>query len=196
MMPRYECVRLVDFNDRQYQRLRARFTSFRKRKGIGPSSRDLFSKDAERTLRRWLEGNIHLTMLRIIRYRERIGVGTIEKYRELDGVGLDGSRLLLFEIKTTRSKEAVQAGLEQLATAREILGHGFPAIRTCLLVVDTDDAPNSPVATFLSRSPVVRFIGSLDELSDDPRPHVMLFSVADIETLSQVPVHLEWRDAA
>jgi hypothetical protein len=38
--------------------------------------------------------------------------------------------------------------------------------------------------------------GLLDEISDDPRTHVMPFSVADIEALSRVPVHLDWRSAA
>ena len=83
-----------------------------------------------------------------------------------------------------------------LDTARAILSASFPEITTVLLVVDTDDGANSDVATYLSTTPRLKFIGALDELSNDPRTHVMPFSVADIKAFSRNPVHLDWRVAA
>jgi hypothetical protein len=197
MMPLYERVRLVDFSDRRYRQLRARFASHRRGPvGSGPTSRDLFSKDAERTLRRFIASQLRLTPLRIIRYHERAGFLTVEKYRELDGVALAGGRVILIEIKTTKNRTAVREGIAQLDMAREILAASFPEITTLLLVVDTDDTANSEVATYLSLARGLRIIGSLDEISDDRRTHVMPFSVADIEALSRMPVHLDWRSAA
>jgi hypothetical protein len=195
-MPRYNRVRLVDFNDRRYQLLRARMSSRRAASGAGPDSRARFSKDAERTLRWFIGSQLRLTPLRIIHYYERIGFRSVERYRELDGVALAGSRLILVEIKTTKNATAVRQGVAQLDTARSILSPSFPEITTVLLVVDTDDSSNSEVATYLSTTPRLKFIGSVDELSNDPRTHVMPFSVADIEAFSRNPVHLDWRVAA
>jgi len=188
-------VRLVDFSDRQYRALLDRMATFRKPKGAGPTSRDLFSKDAERTLRRWLSGQTHLTILRIIHYYERVGVHQVERYREVDGVGRAGDTLLLFEVKTGHTRATVRQGMTQLATAREILATRFPNIITCLLLVDTDDATNSDIARFLGHAEDLRVIRSLDDLTTDGRPHVLRFSVDDVTTLSHVPVHLAWRVA-
>ncbi|MFZ2493621.1 MAG: hypothetical protein WA208_19240, partial [Thermoanaerobaculia bacterium] len=190
MNPRFSRVRLVDFSGTQYRTLLDRMATFRKPKGAGPTSRDLFSKDAERTLRRWLSGHLDLTMLRIIHYFERIGVHHVERYREVDGVGRAGDKLLLFEIKTGHTRASVRQGIAQLTTAREILGTRFPNIITCLLVVDTDDDANSEIAHFVARAEDLRLIGSLDDLTTDGRPHVLRFSVDDVTALSHVPVHL------
>lgn len=194
-MPRFERVRLVDFSDRRYRALLARLSTFRKPKGTGPTDRDLFSKDAERILRWWIAQHVNLTKLRIIHFHERTGFLTTEKYRELDGVALAGAGLILFEIKTGRTKAAVRQGLDQLALAREILSASFPSITTCLLIVDTDDVPNSEIATYVSSNDSIRFIGSLDELTSTEHTHVMPFSVADISALAHAPIHLEWRAA-
>jgi hypothetical protein len=195
MNARFSRVRLVDFSDRQYRTLLARRATFRKPKGAGPTSRDLFSKDAERTLRRWLAGQLDLGMLRIIHYYERVGVHDVERYREVDGVGRAGDTLLLFEIKTGHTRATVRQGMTQLTTAREILGTRFPNIITCLLLVDTDDAANSEIAHFLGHAEDLRLIRSLDDLTTDGRPHVLRFIVDDVTTLSHVPVHLDWRVA-
>jgi hypothetical protein len=195
MNPRFSRVRLVDFSDRQYRALLARMATFRKPKGAGPTSRDLFSKDAERTLRRWLSGQLDLTMLRIIHYYERIGVHHVERYREVDGVGRAGDTLLLFEIKTGHTRATLRQGMTQLTTAREILGTRFPNIITCLLVVDTDDDTDSEIAHFLARAEGLRLIGSLEDLTADVRTTVLQFSVDEMAALSHVPVHLDWRVA-
>ena len=70
------------------------------------------------------------------------------------------------------------------------------AVTTVLLVVDTDGAANSDLATYLSTAPLMKFIGLINELSNDPRTHVMPFSVADIKAFSRNPLHLDWRVAA
>ena len=82
MMPRYDRVRLVDFSDRRYKHLRTRHMSFWKASGSGPTARDLFSKDAERTLRRFVASQLRLTTLRIINYYEQAGISAVEPYRE------------------------------------------------------------------------------------------------------------------
>lgn len=196
MIARYERVHLVDPTDRQYRRFLGDCASMNAPSGAGLDVRALFARDAEETLRCFLSTTLALAPRRIIHFHERHGSRLVEKYREIDAVARIDRRLLLFEVKTTRSAAGVNEGVRQLATAREILTTIVPEITACLLIVDTDDAANSEVATHLSLSPKLRLIGSLEELSSDPRTHVMPFSVADIEALSHVPVHLEWRDAA
>jgi hypothetical protein len=196
VIARYERVHLVDPTDHQYRRFRGDCASMNTTSGAGLDARALFARDAEKTLRRFLSTTLALAPRRVIHFHERRGSRLVEKYREIDAVARSDRRLLLFEVKTTRSAAGVNQGIRQLETAREILTTIVPEITTCLLVVDTDDAANSEVATHLSLSPKLLLIGSIEELSTDPRTHVMPFSVADIEELAHAPVHLEWRDAA
>lgn len=199
-MNRVDNVRLVRLDDPLYRAQSTRFRNARwARTPQAParerSSRDLFAKDAERTLRWFVNDYRRIVPERVIAYTEHVGRYRNERYRELDLVAREGDDILIGEIKTTESACTIKHGVEQLRIASDLLAPLAKTVTSILLIVDMDDAPNSVVATSLSHRPGLRLVGALDELVPGAM-HVMPLVVADIVALAKTELHLDWRTAA
>ena len=104
-MNRFNRPRLINFEDPAYQRHVAEMKLQRanQRAIRPPTQRDLFGGESEAIIRDAIGAHIAQSDRRIVEYEERKGRNWQRKFRELDGVAVDGNaRIHVFEIKASR----------------------------------------------------------------------------------------------
>ena len=138
-MKTYGRPRLITEEDKRYRSYTEQFTLARKnQKAIRPPrQRDLFGGQAEAALRQWLGERIELDERRILEYEERRNRRGFIKYRELDALTIVGRHAHVFEIKASRTANALRRAVGQLQETRAILRLLYPTVAVTILLVDT-----------------------------------------------------------
>ncbi len=211
-MTTYGRPRLITEDDKRYQAHVAQFALARKNQKAmrPPRQRDLFGGEAEAALRQWLGERVELDDRRILEYEERRNRRGFIKYRELDGLTIEGRRAHVFEIKASRTASALRRAVGQLQETRAILKLLYPTVAVTILLVDTGipasaeevDAlmagerppPRRPelLSEVLAAVPELRLIDSLDEV-DGEQIGVLRFGVAEIIAIAGAEnLSLDW----
>lgn len=213
-MTTYGRPRLITEDDRRYRAYIEQFAIARKHQKAmrPPRQRDLFGGEAEAALRQWLGERIELDERRILEYEERRNRRGFIKYRELDGLHIEGRRAHVFEIKASRTASALRRAVAQLHETRAILKLVYPTVAITILLVDTGipasveevealmqgerPPPRRPelLGEVLAALPELRLVASLDEAgADGERIAVLRFGVAEIVALAGAEnLSLDW----
>jgi len=138
-MTTYGRPRLITAADKRYRAYIEQFTIARKNQKAmrPPRQRDLFGGQAEVALRQWLGERIELDERRILEYEERRNRRGFIKYRELDALTIVGRHAHVFEIKASRTANALRRAVGQLQETRAILRLLYPTVAVTILLVDT-----------------------------------------------------------
>lgn len=138
-MTTYGRPRLISEDDRRYRAYIEQFAIARKNQKAmrPPRQRDLFGGEAEAALRQWLGERVELDERRILEYEERRNRRGFIKYRELDGLHIEGRRAHVFEIKASRTASALRRAVGQLQETRAILRLLYQRVAITILLVDT-----------------------------------------------------------
>jgi hypothetical protein len=188
---RFNRPRLISFDDPAYQRHVAQMQLQRanQRAIRPPSQRDRFGSEVEAVVRSALESRFALSERRIVEYEERVGRSWQRKYRELDGVALDGqTRVQVFEIKASRRAGALHRALRQVRDTQAILKLAFPSVSASVVLIDTGILTAEEQAAPAEIEPPERVPQTLDEAI---AAHDELRRVASLHDLTPFPNTIE-----
>lgn len=220
MAARYARPRLITSDDKRYRAYVEHFKLQRQnnRAMRPPRQRDIFGGQAEHALRGWLAEHVTLSDTRILGYEEIRSRRASQRYRELDAVAvLDRRTIHIFEIKASRTANAIRKAYAQLNETREILRLLYATVYTTILLVDTGIPTNTEIELLMASEEAPRFAPEsladvqaalpdlylIEHLTDSPQDKngvdLLRFTVDDIIALAGAEtLALDWEadDAA
>ena len=194
----YSAVKLVGFDDPDYQEYIAPFVLARRRWKRAPmAARAQFGQEVEEVLRDWLATQAPLSPERVLTYIEHGGGRVARNFRELDAVEVVGLEALIFyEIKASRSLLAFRRAVSQVRKTAAILSTAFKLVRGVILFVCTDDDVRPEIEQVVVKVDELSLLAGLEDRLALVRPTgVLLMGVGDVVALAgERRLTLEWED--
>lgn len=197
MVKKFSNVKLIDFDDEDYQRYIAPFLIARESWKPGPmSARSRFGYEVEEVIRAWLAEHTTLIPERVLQYTEWGHGRQARNYRELDAVEKRPDGLFFYEVKASRSAHSLRRGIAQVKKTGHILSTAFKGVKGFIFFICTDEEVLPELQEVIEEAEDVSLLTSFEERETLPEPvGALVLSVADIVAIAdEDALTLEWED--